>query len=83
MLALAGLLGQVGCLTVIVVLAALGLGLWLDARLSTRPLFTLVFVVGSMPVTIYMIYKIAMRGLRKLQQEAQSSEEEGESGKNA
>lgn len=82
MLAVVGLLGQVGCLTLVIVLGSLGLGLWLDARMGTRPLFTLVLVVGTLPATIYLIYRIALRGITRLQQITQPSYEEGERGKN-
>ena len=66
-MALGGILGQVGCLTVAVVLLALGAGLWLDARLGTRPAFTLVLVLGSVPVTLYLMFRIVLAGARRLQ----------------
>jgi F0F1-type ATP synthase assembly protein I len=48
---LATVAGKVGCLTLVIILAALVLGLLLDKYLDTRPLFTIIFLVGSMPVT--------------------------------
>ena len=36
---------QGGCVTVVVIFAALFVGLWLDAELHTKPLFTLLFIV--------------------------------------
>lgn len=51
-LTLAAVAGQVGCLTLIIVLAALFAGLWLDARLGTKPTFTVGLLLGSVPVTL-------------------------------
>ena len=60
-LTLAGAAGQVGCVTLlIVVLAVLG-GLWLDARFDTRPIFTLVLLVISIPVSLgAMLYIVRL-----------------------
>jgi hypothetical protein len=65
--ALAGLLGQVGCLTVIVILLALGAGLWLDNRLGTRPTFTVGLVLGSIPVSIYLMIRVLQSGMSRVQ----------------
>jgi len=51
-LTLAGAAGQVGCVTLVIILAAVLGGLWLDSRFQTRPLFTLVLVVASIPVSL-------------------------------
>jgi len=44
----------------IVVVAALFAGLWLDNALKTKPLFTLLLVIGSVPVGIFLMYRVAM-----------------------
>ena len=59
-LTLASVAGQVGCLTFSIVLGALFGGLWLDGLLKTKPLFTVLFVIGSMPVGIFVMYRVAM-----------------------
>ncbi len=51
-LTLAAVAGQVGCLTLVVIFIALFGGLWLDNRFQTRPLFTLILLIGSVPVTL-------------------------------
>ena len=43
-LTLASVAGQVGCLTMVVIIAALLVGLWLDKTLDTKPLFTLILM---------------------------------------
>ena len=59
-LALAGVAGLGGFLVLIIILGALFGGLWLDNVLRTKPLFTLVLVIGSVPVGIYVMYRVAM-----------------------
>lgn len=88
-LAIAGVLVQVGCLTVIVLLAALAGGLWLDTRFNSRPLFTLFLVLGSVPITVYVLFRIVLSGMRRLQPTNQSpvdetarEHEEADSGEN-
>jgi hypothetical protein len=63
-LALAAVAGQVGCLTLVIILTALFLGLWLDSRFDTRPVITLVLVFGSLPVTLIMMF-VVVRGATK------------------
>lgn len=65
--AVAGLLGQVGCLTVLVIAVALGAGLWLDTQFGTRPLLTIIFLLGSVPVTLYLMVRIVLGGMNRLQ----------------
>jgi F0F1-type ATP synthase assembly protein I len=65
-LALASAAGLGGCLVVIVVIGALIGGLWLDSVLKTRPLFTLVLVIGSMPVGIFVMYRVAMSAVARI-----------------
>lgn len=58
-LALASAVSQVGCATVAVVLGALVVGLGLDRYFDTRPLFTLLLLLGSIPVSLYVLVRIA------------------------
>jgi len=53
------MVGQVGCLALVVILLALFGGLWLDKYLDSRPLFTVVFLLGSVPVTFFLMYRAA------------------------
>lgn len=46
---------KVGCLTLIIVLFALSAGLWLDRRFDTRPLYTIILILASAPVTFLAI----------------------------
>ncbi len=60
-------IGQIGALTVGVIVVALVAGLWLDRTLGTRPVFTLLLMLGSFPVTYYIIYRIALNAVGKIQ----------------
>jgi len=57
----------------IVVIAALFGGLWLDGLLNTKPLFTLVLVIGSVPVGIFVMYQVAMRVIARSQPQTVNS----------
>jgi len=66
-LTLAAVVSQVGCLTTVLILAALLVGLWLDARMDTKPMFTLVLLVGSAPVTLVLMLWIVRRATARIQ----------------
>lgn len=51
-LTLASVVGLSGCLTTLIILLALLLGLWLDNVMDTRPMFTIGVVVASMPISL-------------------------------
>jgi F0F1-type ATP synthase assembly protein I len=56
---------QAGCLGVGLVIGALLLGLWLDGQLHTRPWFTLGLMALSIPLSVYAIYRFALRAARQ------------------
>ena len=79
----------VGCL----VIGSLALGLFVDTRVGTKPLFTLLFALISLVVSAWLTYRIALRTSAKAQkayqayleskraaaaQQAQSAQESGE-----
>ena len=55
---LAAVIGQVGCLTLIIVLAALFGGMWLDSYFDTRPMITVGLMIVSIPVTLLVMLLI-------------------------
>jgi hypothetical protein len=76
--ALAALLGQVGCLTLLVISVALGAGLWLDGQFGTKPILTLVLVLGSIPLTLMMMVRVLTSGMARFRTQAGSSSTSGE-----
>jgi F0F1-type ATP synthase assembly protein I len=63
---LATTVAQVGCVTVIVILGALALGLALDSVLDTKPLFTLLLVLASIPLSLYVLVRIALSAVAQI-----------------
>lgn len=57
-LLLASVAGQVGCLTLLIIFAALFAGLWLDRYLDSRPLFTVGLLIVSVPVTLIVMFRV-------------------------
>jgi F0F1-type ATP synthase assembly protein I len=57
-------IAQIGLLTLVVVVVAIFGGLWLDRVLSTKPLFTVLLILGSFPVSLYIIYRVALGATR-------------------
>jgi F0F1-type ATP synthase assembly protein I len=57
---------QVGCLTLVIIFASLILGLFLDQMFDTRPLFTILFLVGSMPATWIAVFWSVNRAKKRL-----------------
>jgi MFS-type transporter involved in bile tolerance (Atg22 family) len=48
-----------GCLTVVLTLGALLLGLWLDGQFGTKPMFTLTLVLASIPLgLIFLVFYV-------------------------
>jgi F0F1-type ATP synthase assembly protein I len=57
-LTMASIAGQVGCLTLAIIFLALFTGLWLDRYFVTRPLFTIGFLIGSVPLTLFLMFRV-------------------------
>jgi F0F1-type ATP synthase assembly protein I len=55
---------QVGCVTLVIVFLSLFIGIGLDKLLGTKPIFIILFVLGSAPLSIYITYKLAMRAVK-------------------
>jgi F0F1-type ATP synthase assembly protein I len=68
-----------GCLTAVATLAALFLGLWLDRQFGTQPMFTLTFVLGSIPISLIAMVWWVLRNARRVAdaEQAAGAHEEG------
>ena len=82
-LALAGVTGLVGVVTLVIVLAAVFTGLWLDSRFDTRPIMTLVLVFASLPLTLILMVVIVRGATKRIKfdQTSQTQDEEKTSSK--
>jgi F0F1-type ATP synthase assembly protein I len=65
-LALASMVTQIGCVTLVIVVGGLVLGLWLDNQLDTRPLFTVLLLLGTIPVSVFALVRIAVSAAAQL-----------------
>lgn len=75
---LAAVAGQVGCLTLVIVLAALFGGLWLDNYFQTKPMFTIVLMVASIPVTLVLMFWVVRAATSRLQKNSNQAVENKE-----
>jgi F0F1-type ATP synthase assembly protein I len=73
---LAAVAGQVGCLTLVVIMASLFGGLWLDTQFNTRPLFTILLLIGSIPVTIVAMFWVVRKATSHIKPDTKSSQSE-------
>ena len=74
---------QVGCITLIAVALAIIVGLWLDTQLYTRPLFTIIFVLASVPVSFFVILRMTLSQMKSAQSAKRMNQpSEGENGRN-
>ena len=76
---LAGIIGQIGCITVLLIAIALGVGILLDRFLDTRPIFTILFLVGSVPVTLFVTVRVTLMAAARVQRSAEKNKKEEES----
>ena len=84
-LTLASIAGQVGCLTLIIIFSALFAGLWLDGRMDSKPMFTIILLVGSVPVTLFLMFRVVKSATNRIKpiENKETPEEEQNSGKNS
>ena len=69
------LIGQVGCLTLVIILASVFGGLWLDKIFDTKPVFTLVLLLSGIPVSVFVMLTVARRTLARLKDKAEKDSE--------
>ncbi|HEB64594.1 MAG TPA: AtpZ/AtpI family protein [Chloroflexi bacterium] len=65
-LALAAVSGQVGCLTLVIIFVALLGGLWLDSLFQTKPLFTIILLIASVPVDVIAMLWVVRKATGKI-----------------
>jgi F0F1-type ATP synthase assembly protein I len=60
------LASQIAIIVIGLVLVAVVIGLWLDRTLNTKPIFTILLIVGSGPVSLYLVFRLATNAVSKL-----------------
>jgi F0F1-type ATP synthase assembly protein I len=66
------MIGQVGCLTLVIILGSVFGGLWLDKTFGTKPIFTLVLLFAGIPVSVLVMLTVARRTLARLKDKAEN-----------
>jgi len=66
------MIGQVGCLTLVIILASVFGGLWLDNTFGTKPIFTLVLLFAGIPVSVFVMLTVARKTLARLKDKAET-----------
>lgn len=65
------MIGQVGCLTLVIILASVFGGLWLDNLLGTKPILTLALLFAGIPISVIVMLLVARRTLARLKDQAE------------
>ena len=65
------MIGQVGCLTLVIILASVFGGLWLDNTFGTKPVFTLVLLFAGIPISVLVMIVVSRKTLARLKEEAE------------
>lgn len=64
---LAAMGGEIGCVTLVIIFVAVFGGLWLDRILGTKPILTILFVIGAGPLALFTTYWLAIRTVKDIQ----------------
>ncbi len=67
-------IGQVGCLTLAVILASVFGGLWLDNIFGTKPVFTLVLLFAGIPLSVFLMLYVSRKALARLKEKYETEE---------
>ena len=65
------MVGQVGCLTLVIILGSVLGGLWLDKIFGTKPVITLVLLFAGIPVSVLAMLSVARRTLTRFKDKAE------------
>ena len=68
------LIGQMGCLTLVVVLITVLAGLWLDNTFHTKPIFTLVLLLAGIPLSVILMVFVGRKTLARLKEQEESGQ---------
>ena len=69
-------IGQVGCLTLVVILASVFGGLWLDKTFGTKPVFTLVLLFAGIPLSVLLMLYASRKALAQWKEKYETEEKD-------
>jgi magnesium-transporting ATPase (P-type) len=79
-IALAAVTGQVGCLTIVIILVAFLAGRWLDNQFGSDALFTVILMVASVPVTLVVMFWVVRSVTSRFAKLPEQNSKEAEEG---
>jgi F0F1-type ATP synthase assembly protein I len=78
-LSLVGIVSQVGCVTLLIIVLALLGGMFIDSRLQTKPWFTIGLLVTSVPVSLVIMVFLVRAAVKKMKLEKPKAAQEDQS----
>lgn len=72
------MVGQVGCLTLVIILASVFGGLWLDNVFGTKPVITLALLFAGIPVSVIVMLSVARKTLARLKDKVENESNSSE-----
>ncbi len=66
------MIGQVGCLTLVILFLSVLGGLWLDSLFGTKPILTVALLLAGIPISVVVMITVARRTLAKLKSKSES-----------
>jgi F0F1-type ATP synthase assembly protein I len=64
------MVGQVGCLSLVIILASVLGGIWLDKTFGTKPIFTLVLLLAGVPLSVFLMLYVARKTIAKIKSQS-------------
>jgi len=69
-------IGQVGCLTLLVIMASVLGGLWLDKIFGTKPVITLVLLFAGIPLSVLLMLYASRKSLAQWKEKYEAEEKD-------
>jgi len=70
------MVGQVGCLTLLIILTAVFGGRWLDQQLGTKPYITITLLLAGIPLSIFSMLYFARKAISRIRSNANNTSAE-------
>lgn len=68
-LSLVGIVSQVGCVTLVIIVLALLGGMYIDNRFMTKPWFTIGLLIASVPVSLVIMIFLVRAAIKRMKLE--------------
>jgi F0F1-type ATP synthase assembly protein I len=69
------LIGQMGCMTLVIILVSVFGGLWLDKVFNTKPVITLALLFAGIPVSVLLMLNVGRRTLARMKEKLEKEKD--------